>query len=451
MRDAEAPPLPACAERLDALIDGESDVNVKLMAASSLLNYHNWKTHGERSATLVARIEVVLARPEITPLMAVWWRTHLSFWHYVGGRYAESARVAAEARTIAERYGLEAYLFEIDHAEASALINQGDLVAAKTRVDAMEKGLAPSRRMQWPYLHYLRSMLEQRLGHAGAATQHAELSVQQARELELPMLQMPHFLSRLGQAYAAERRFDAALDIIDEAIACASPFERRTFEQRRESFLMERDLEAGDEAAAVARLAPLLADYRARNLVLFMRQRPDLASRLLDLALSHDIETDYVRMLIERNGFTPPADASPAWPFRLRIRLLGGFELERDGLPVTFSGKAQQRPLDLLKLLVALGGSNVDAVQLTAALWPDSDGAAAKTTFDSTLFRLRKLLEVENALVLAAGRLSLDRALVWTDVRALDAAIEAALAVVPAKVGTQRRFDEPSDDTGSPR
>ena len=84
------------------------------------------------------------------------------------------------------------------------------------------------------------------------------------------------------------------------------------------------------------------------------------------------------------------------------MRALGGFELTRDGVPMRFSGKAQQRPLDLLKLLVALGGSDIDTQQLTAALWPDADGDAAKASFDTTLFRLRKLLDVDRALVLIA-------------------------------------------------
>jgi DNA-binding SARP family transcriptional activator len=157
-----------------------------------------------------------------------------------------------------------------------------------------------------------------------------------------------------------------------------------------------------------------------------MRSRPELTARLANLALRHGIETEFVRALIERNALVAPGDASADWPFRLRIRLLGGFELVRDGLPVTFSGKAQQRPLDLLKLLAALGGVNVDSQQLSAALWPDADGAAAKTSFDSTLFRLRKLLDVDNALVLSAGKLSLAPSLVWTDVRALEAAFDAA-------------------------
>ncbi len=174
------------------------------------------------------------------------------------------------------------------------------------------------------------------------------------------------------------------------------------------------------------RLTAVLADYRAQGQFVFMRSRPDLAARLANHALRHGIETEYVRALIERNALVAPGDAGPGWPFRLCVQVLGGFELVRDGQPVRFTGKAQQRPLDLLKLLVALGGINVDAQQLTGALWPDADGAAAKTSFDSTLFRLRKLLDVDNALVLAAGKLSLDRTLVWTDVRALVAAFDAA-------------------------
>ena len=91
-----------------------------------------------------------------------------------------------------------------------------------------------------------------------------------------------------------------------------------------------------------------------------------------------------------------------------------------------FTGKAQQRPLDVLKFVVASGGNDIDMEHLMAALWPDADGAAAKSSFDSALFRLRKLIDVDNAIVLAAGKLSLERALVWTDVWALDAALEGA-------------------------
>ena len=143
-------------------------------------------------------------------------------------------------------------------------------------------------------------------------------------------------------------------------------------------------------------------------------------------ALEHGIETEFVRTLIKRDALVAPADAGPAWPFRLRVRVLGGFELVRDGETVRFTGKAQQRPLVVLKFVVAAGGNDVDMEHLTAALWPDADGAAAKSSFDSALFRLRKLVDVDNALVLTAGKLSLNRAHAWTDVWAFEAALGAA-------------------------
>ena len=426
--------LVPCAERLHELLDGEYDVNVQMMAASTLFNYINWRTSGEMAPALVAHIAPVLDRPEVTPLMQVWWRTHLSFWHYLNGRYDESTRVTAQARAIAERYGLEAYLFEIDHAETSALISNGEYAAARAHLEEMERRLAPRRRMDWAYFHYLRSMLEQRVGQLPAAMRDAERALTLGKETGLPLLQMPHFVMRLAHSRLAAGDRAGGMAAIDEAIALAADDERATFEHTRELVQIGFDIESGSVDAATERLGAVLAGYRARAQTVFLRNRPDLASRLLEFALEHGIEPDYARTLIEKNALAAPPEAGPAWPFRLRVRTLGGFELIRDGQPLRFPGKAQQRPLDLLKLLVALGGSEVDSQLLMTSLWPDADGAAAKTSFDTTLFRLRKLVDVDNALVLAAGKLSLARTLAWTDVWALDAAMDAAQRVADGEI-----------------
>ena len=190
----------ACARRLDELIDGEPDLNARMMAASTLFNYLNWTTKGDSADSLVARITPILSEPEVTPLMQVWWRTHLSFWHHVNGRYEQAATVIGEAREIAERYGLVAYLFEIDHAVATALISKGDYAAAGELLHAMERRLSPSRRMDWAYFHHLQANLEQRLGHFGNAAKAAEQAVDLARETGLPSVQIPHFLARLAHS-----------------------------------------------------------------------------------------------------------------------------------------------------------------------------------------------------------------------------------------------------------
>jgi ATP/maltotriose-dependent transcriptional regulator MalT/DNA-binding SARP family transcriptional activator len=422
-RRPDHPDLATCAQRLDELIDSETDPNVRVMAASILFNYLNWTGSGDSPNALVARTEPVFADAAVGPLMQVWWRTHLSFWHYVNGRYAESTNVAASARAIADRYGLEGYLFEIDHAQASAMINNRDYANAKVLVDAMEKRLAPGRRMDWAYFHHLRSSLMQRLGQSGAAVENAERAIVIARETGLPTMQMPDLFARLAHSRDIGGDAAGAITAMDQAVEHARGKDRRGFERQRELLRVGHEVAAGDIVRAAERLAGVLAQYRSNRNPVFLRNRPDLAARLLDFALERGIETDFARTLIERNSLEAPANACADWPFRLRVRVLGGFELVRDGQPMRFTGKAQQRPLDLLKLLVALGGENVDSQQLTAQLWPDADGAAAKTSFDTTLFRLRKLLDVENAITLTGGKVSLSRERAWVDIWAFEAAL----------------------------
>ena len=273
-----------CARRLDELIDGESDLNARMMAASTLFNYLNWTTKGDSADALVARIEPILAEPEVTPLMQVWWRTHLSFWHHVNGRYEQAAAVIGEAREIAERYGLVAYLFEIDHAVASALISKGDYAAAGELLQAMERRLSPARRMDWAYFHHLQANLEQRLGHFGNAAKAAEQAVDLARETGLPSVQLPHFLARLAHSRISAGDREGGMRAMDEAIATASDVDRKTFEQQRELVLVDEDIAAGRNAArdrASRRRARGLPDARAKSCSCAIG--PDLAARLANL------------------------------------------------------------------------------------------------------------------------------------------------------------------------
>ena len=103
-----------------------------------------------------------------------------------------------------------------------------------------------------------------------------------------------------------------------------------------------------------------------------------------------------------------------AW--KLKIYALGQFTLMREGQPIVFSRKVQKRPLDLLKVLIAFGGTRVDVATLIGSLWPDAEGDSAKVAFDSNLHRLRKLVDTEDSLTLSEGKLSLDPSRCWVDV-----------------------------------
>jgi DNA-binding SARP family transcriptional activator len=148
------------------------------------------------------------------------------------------------------------------------------------------------------------------------------------------------------------------------------------------------------------------------------------AARMAELcviALEAGIEVPFVRDVIRERDLRPavPPRHLENWPWPLRIYTLGDFAVVRDDERLAFSGKAKRRPLDLLKALIAFGGRGVAVERLKDALWPDADGDMAQQSLDTTLHRLRRLLAVDGALVLAEGRLTLSPLVCWVDVSAL--------------------------------
>jgi DNA-binding SARP family transcriptional activator len=104
----------------------------------------------------------------------------------------------------------------------------------------------------------------------------------------------------------------------------------------------------------------------------------------------------------------------------VRVYTLGKFLIECDGKPLRSAGKAQHRPLDLLKALIAFGGRDVNTRLLTESLWPDAEGDAAQGAFDATLHRLRRFLGVDNAVQLKDGKLGLNESICWVDAWAFE-------------------------------
>jgi hypothetical protein len=79
------------------------------------------------------------------------------------------------------------------------------------------------------------------------------------------------------------------------------------------------------------------------------------------------IEVEYVRNLIRKRNLHPDplGRTLENWPWPLKIYTLGQFELIKDGKPIRFSRKIQQKPLSMLKALIAFGGIIVSVSQFT--------------------------------------------------------------------------------------
>jgi len=181
--------------------------------------------------------------------------------------------------------------------------------------------------------------------------------------------------------------------------------------------------------------------------------------RVCDFALVEGIEVDYVREIVRKLALAAPPDAGEHWPWPVRLYCLGRFAVVCGDKELRFSTKAQAKPLELLKTVLALGGRDVSAAQVAGALWPEQDGDAALNVLGTTLYRLRKLLGHDDALTLSDGKLALDpkvcRVDAWVFERectrfedVLVAGLDADATIVEAQrvVGRYAGAFLPSDD-----
>lgn len=79
---------------------------------------------------------------------------------------------------------------------------------------------------------------------------------------------------------------------------------------------------------------------------------------------------------------------------RLEIRLLGKFEVSRDGKPVTITSRPAQ---SLFAYLILNAGTSNRREKLAGLMWPDSLEETARDNLRHALWRLRKVLEVASS------------------------------------------------------
>ena len=100
----------------------------------------------------------------------------------------------------------------------------------------------------------------------------------------------------------------------------------------------------------------------------------------------------------------------------VRIYTLGRFSIQSNHQPIKRPPSRNQRPIELLQALIAFGGREVHEEILSQALWPDADGDNARTAFEVTLHRLRRIFGIDNLFIIRDRRLTLNNSLAWADV-----------------------------------
>jgi DNA-binding SARP family transcriptional activator len=366
---------------------------------------------------LFASLREVLRQPDATPLMRLWVDALEAVLLDLVARHERCLQVSTEGLAFAEKMGVHILDAFLQAYSAGSAQNLRDFETADRFLDRMAATLDTMKPLPLGLFHHL---------IASEALHRRDLAMAASHSMEcLKLWKESGFITHLPGAFVLAAHVHHAHHEDEKAF-------RFVFEARRIGHEIEQSLgvwlsylteayfhlQRHDDAAAIAPLKEGLQVGRDVGLFGVLQRLTFMFEKISVKALQEGIEVEYVRELIRRNRLAPdPANPDlERWPWPVKIYALGRFGLQVGDRPVEFGRKVQQKPLALLKALVAFGGREVPEAKLTEFLWPEADGDLAHNSFEVALSRLRKLLGTEDALVLKEGRLSLSNRHCWVDV-----------------------------------
>jgi DNA-binding SARP family transcriptional activator len=342
------------------------------------------------------------------------------------GRFEEGLEYARNGMEVEKKTGIRLLNSALRTHAACSAMGSGNMALAKKYFDQ----IAPMIKHQGNWIqalyHCMRSWYELMSGNRREARFHAWLCYEKSQAAGCTMnMSMTH--GALAVILYENGEYMAAAEHLDMGFEWSSRFKNPVFDFFGWLLRARFALYSRDESAAEHSLRRGFGIGREHNFRYFNHWLPKMMARLCVEALKRKIEKAYVQSLIREHRLIPPEPPVfiNEWPWYVRLYSLGGFRLEIDDETVTFSGKAQKRPLSLLKYLLANNGKSVASDTIQDMLWPDADGDAANNAYTTTLHRLRKLLGNKRILYHSQGRLSFNQDLVWTDLQAFDHCLKA--------------------------
>jgi len=419
LRDPARPLLERWAACGEALLRRLPPGAARLKLATFLAQHHLWRGECHKTGLIVDALPG-LHLTGLLPHEAVMWHQTVASHARATGEFDRG--LAAVDAALALTRGARRHDYSLHAYGASLALAAGDAARARRHVEGMRPVLDARQQTDQTHYWHFSAGLALMEGESAQAVELARTAFANSGEIGGPYRRAVHALS-LGQALlAAGAPVEAEVRLADaiaqaegisaSLVACSAGLARAAALRA-----LGRPVDAlAQLRAALARAAA--HDFRA----LAGWWPPAQLAELAAWALEHEVEPAWVRRLV-RGRDLPGADPAQArWPWALALRAFGEFELViRDEALARQGPKVAQRPLDLLRALLAHGGAPLPAATAMAWLWPEADAAAQRKAFDVALLRLRRLLDDPRVLRLEGGRLALAPEWVWSDVAALGA------------------------------
>jgi len=419
--------IDAWTEKALSLAEASSNIGEKLRTLNRLAQYLMFM--GDfRKTMLVMNSSQQLAQSRDAPPIALILAKYVEATYYGQIRLHEKClKSVFDGLEISRTTGLHGADYGLLGAGVSSALMANDPTTAGKLLEEMASHSREQRPWMKCFYHLLRTQEALLRENPEEAFLHAEMSLKLSIDVGSPLsslychLAKAHVMNQLRKREEATKHLASASSIARQIKSKIFPF----WVLLAEALFA---LDQGEESPALTLLREALGLGREGGYLNTFIYQSSTMVRLCEKALEAGIEVEYVQNLIRKRHLTPekPPLHLENWPWPIKIVTLGRFELMKDGQPVQFSRKTQQKPLALLKALIAFGGKGVREDQIEDALWPEADGDVAHHSFATNLHRLRQLLGYEKAILRQEGKLTLDDKFCWVDLWVFEAILEQA-------------------------
>jgi DNA-binding SARP family transcriptional activator len=452
-RRPEHPEIEKWIERALALSERSENMNFRMLAYMNAGVYYFWMGDYRMCDYILEQTNRLAKSPNASPFNILISRYLDIAYRWLKADIEPSPHLILKSMEFSRSHGI----YILDHIflayGVADCISRGDLAGSEEFVKNMKQVLVPDRKSAVGIYHGRAAWHYLVAGDIQQASIHIAACDKLVDDIGFPFptvfakIQMAQVMHLTGQPQKAVEHMEIAHSIVHKT---KSPIQEFAV-LLTEAWLA---LERGEEEPALSLLARALALGREKGYMNFEGWLPSMMARLCLKALEEGIEVEYVQTLVRKRGLIPEVlPETEDWPWAVRVYTLGGFDVIKEGEPLRFSGRSKEKPLALLKALIALGGKGVPEDRLTDALWPEADGDTAHQTFATNLHRLRNILGNENIVRVHGGKVSIDARYCWVDMWVFERALgkagkdsRQATGALEKAVGIYRGHFLPSDE-----
>ena len=429
IRNPERPDIIQLVEQALSLSRKSGNINLRLQAIDWAMMYYSWIGDFSRTETIRDESKELVKSYSTSPAMMIHWK-----WIDISTRLSTMTEIEAapaeisEALDVINHTGLHVWehIFFMPGIFASLL--QGELSNAEYYLKRFESILDNTNFHGYSVFHHFAGLYNLLTGNGSRALAHAETAVKLCDETGYVLativcrIQLAYILHEQGNSQKALKELGHAHSKAHETkssiytFMCLMVSTKIAFDQGKEN----KGLEFLREALSLGR------KHNYINMIWWCQ--PEMLTQLCTKALERNIEVKYAQTIIRRHKLTLDTlhYHIESWPWTVKIYTFDRFQIVVDGTSLQFAGKAQKRPLELMKTIIAYGGIDVRIDKIIDALWYETDGDMARSAFSTTLNRLRKLIGHKEAIQIQDGKLTIDQKYCWMDTQAFSNTLNEA-------------------------